>query len=162
MEGFTSSSQARNEPGLTPGEQRILALLEGWGPRLERLEQGQQRMEQRLERLEHRVRALEEKVGFLTGDVQMLTIRLESEAAASKQRERRLSEDLHRLREEAHGREAQLRDSWFKELQGMRVEVKERFDQHNTRLELLEQAVQRLGEQLTAAIQRAWAPLPTA
>ncbi|ATB29875.1 hypothetical protein [Melittangium boletus] len=154
MNGSTSSSQARNEPGLTPGEQRILALLEGWEPRLERLEQGQQRleqgqqrleqrmdhMEQRMERLEQQVQTLEDKVGVLGRDLQMLTLRVESEAAASKQRDRQLSEDL----------------------QTLRVEVAERFNQHNTRLEMLEQAVQRLGEQLTAAIQRAWAPLPTA
>jgi hypothetical protein len=56
----------------------------------------------------------------------------------------------------------QLRDSWFKELQFLRASVTERLDQHNTRLEMLEQAVQRLGDQLAQAFQRQWAPLPTA
>ncbi|MBM7112494.1 hypothetical protein [Archangium primigenium] len=189
MDGSRSSS-LRNEPNLTHGEQRILALLEAWGPRLERLEQGQQRLEQRMERVEqrlerveqrldaleqrmerveqrldlveHRLQDLEEKVSAQGRELRMLTSQVEIEAAASKQRDRQFNLELLRYRDEEHLRLNQLRDSWFKELQFLRASVTERLDQHNTRLEMLEQAVQRLGDQLAQAFQRQWAPLPTA
>jgi uncharacterized protein (UPF0335 family) len=154
MDG-TMSSSLRNEPNLTHGEQRILALLEAWGPRLERLEQGQQRLEQRIQNLE-------EKVSAQGRELRMLTSQVEIEAAASKQRDRQFNLELLRYRDEEHLRLNQLRDSWFKELQFLRASVTERLDQHNTRLEMLEQAVQRLGDQLAQAFQRQWAPLPTA
>ncbi len=175
MDG-TMSSSLRNEPNLTHGEQRILALLEAWGPRLERLEQGQQRLEQRLERveqrldsLEHRVESLDQRIDVLekrttslAEELRLLTRRVEIEGAASKQRHRQSTEALLHFRKEEHERQNQLRNTWFNELHVFRTQVEERFEQHNTRLEMLEQAVQRLGDQLTQALQRQWAPLPTA
>jgi hypothetical protein len=98
MDQSTLVSTGAGEQNLTPGEQRILSLME----------QGQRRMEQRMQSME-----------------------VEHEAGASKTRDRQLAADLERLREEGQEREARFRKV-----------VSERFDQHNTRLEVLEQTIQ--------------------
>ncbi|HEX5748030.1 MAG TPA: hypothetical protein VFZ09_17445 [Archangium sp.] len=57
MDRSTSVPMGMGEQSLTPGEQRILALMEQGQ---QRLEQGQQRLEQRLDGVEQRLQSLEE------------------------------------------------------------------------------------------------------
>jgi hypothetical protein len=126
MDQCNSMSTVKEDPALTPGEQRILALMgQGFG-----------RLEQRMDRLEQRQKGLE-------GKVLDLTARVSQEAAASKQRDRQLSADIQRLREERAARDLDWLQTFHREMNAFRVEVSEKFDQHNTRLEMLEQAAER-------------------
>ena len=123
MDQCNSMSSVKDESSLTPGEQRILALMgQGFG-----------RLEQRMDRLEK----------GLEGKLLDLTARVSQEAAASKQRDRQLSADIQRLREQAESRDIDWRQTFNREMNAFRVEVSEKFDQHNTRLEMLEQGIER-------------------
>jgi len=145
MDQCMSVSTVKDDPALTPGEQRILALMEQGFQRLEqgfqRLEQRQERLEQRQERLEQRQNGLEDKLDAQTKQLLELTVRVTQEAAASKQRDRQLSADIQRLREQGEARDTDWRQTFHWEMNAFRKEVSEKFDQHNTRLEMLEQAI---------------------
>lgn len=113
------------EQNLTPGEQRILSLLE----------QGQRHMEQRMY-------SLEDKLSAQGQQLKELMLKVEHEAGASKMRDRQLAADVQRLREEGRERETRLIEYVNKELSTFQKEGSERFAQHNMRLEVLEQTVQ--------------------
>jgi chromosome segregation ATPase len=158
MDQCNSVSSVKDESSLTPGEQRILALMgQGFGrleQRMDRLELRQERLELRQERLEMRQTGLEEKLEAQTKQLLDLTCRVTQEAAASKQRDRQLSADLQRLREEAAARDTDWRQTFHREMNAFRVEVSEKFDHHNTRLEMLEQGIERTNVGLRQLDQR--------
>lgn len=129
MDQSTLVPKGAGEPNLTPGEQRILSLME----------RGQRRVEQRMEHMEQRMHSMEEK---LTQQIKELALKVEYEASASKMRDRQLAEDIQRLRDDAREREARLMEYVNRELGTFQKSVSERFAQHNTRLEVLEQTVQ--------------------
>src|SRR5689334_8902897 len=119
MDQCNSMSTVKDESSLTPGEQRILAL-----------------MGQGFQRLEQRQQVLENKLEAQTRQLRELTSRVDQEAVASKRRDRQPSEDIQRLREEAAARDIDCRQTIFRETNASRREVSEKFDQHNTRLEM--------------------------
>jgi hypothetical protein len=125
MEQSMSVPTGTGEQNLTPGEQRILLLLE----------QGQQRMEQRLQSLEDKLNAQAQRL-------QPLKITVDHEAAASKRRDQELTAGLQHLREEGQARELRHLETVHREMSAFQREVSERFDRHTTRLELVEQMVQ--------------------
>jgi hypothetical protein len=173
MERSMSVNPGPGEQSLTPGEQRILILMEQGQQRLQTLmEQGQQRLEQRMERMEQsmgsleeklgeqgrRLNSLEEKLGEQGQQLRALTIKVEEEAADSVMRDRQLSVDLENLRKEAQERNGQLLvridrshqetlDLLDRKLNTLRNDFSERFNQHNTRLKMLEQTVRLFSEQ---------------
>lgn len=75
-----------------------------------------------------------------------LTSRIDDEGAASKQRDRQMLQGIERRNQEMDAREAQLRTLLAESTLGLRRELSERLDQHNVRLEMLEQAVLQVQE----------------
>ncbi len=75
-----------------------------------------------------------------------LTSRIDDEGAASKQRDRQMLQGIERRSQEMDAREAQLRTLLAESTLGLRRELSERLDQHNVRLEMLEQAVLQVQE----------------
>ncbi|WP_143177849.1 hypothetical protein [Cystobacter ferrugineus] len=119
-------STVKDDPALTPGEQRILAVLG----------QGFQRMEQRQQALENKLEAQSKQLVELTA-------RVSQEAAASKQRDRQLSADIQHLREEGATRDLHWHSTLQREMNAFRIEVSGKFSHHNTRLEMLELSIGR-------------------
>ncbi|WP_157758134.1 hypothetical protein [Cystobacter fuscus] len=139
-----SMSTVKDDPALTPGEQRILTLMgQGFG-----------RLEQRQQVLENKLEAQTKQMEVQAKQLLDLTSRVSQEAAASKQRDRQLSADIQRLREQAELRDINWRQTFHGEMNAFRVEVSEKFDQHNTRLEMLEQAAERANSDLRHLDQR--------
>jgi hypothetical protein len=124
MEQSTLVPLGAGEPNLTPGEQRILLLLE----------QGQRRME----RMEQRLQSLEEKLNAQDQRLQPLKLNVDHEAAASKRRDQELSAEIQSLWEVGRAQEIRRLETMHRELNLFRREISERFAQHNTRLEILE------------------------
>jgi uncharacterized protein (DUF3084 family) len=124
MEQPTLVPLGAGEPNLTPGEQRILLLLE----------QGQRRME----RMEQRLQSLEEKLNAQDQRLQPLKLNVDHEAAASKRRDQELSAEIQSVREAGRDQEIRRLETVHRELNLFRREVSERFAQHNMRLEVLE------------------------
>ncbi|QRN97479.1 hypothetical protein JRI60_52610 [Archangium violaceum] len=124
MESSTSVFTGTNEQNLTPGEQRILTLLD------QRLD----RVDQRLDRVDQQLKDLTRKV--------------EQEAADSKVRDRQLASDIQHLRQEVQKRDVQLRETLHEQVNTLRKELCERLDQHGTRLTMLEHTVERNCESL--------------
>ncbi|WNG22578.1 hypothetical protein F0U62_00010 [Cystobacter fuscus] len=133
MDQCNAVTTVKDESSLTPGEQRILALMG----------QGFQRLEQRQQVLENKLEAQSKQLEAQTKYLLDLTARVSQEAAASKQRDRQLSADIQRLREQAESRDIDWRQTFHREMNAFRVEVSEKFDHHNTRLEMLEQGIER-------------------
>ncbi len=125
MDQFTSVSTSAGEQNITPGEQRILALME----------QGHQRMEQRMERLEQRMERLEQRLEDLTAKV-------DHEIGASKMRDRQLAIDIQGVREEIQHREILLKTHIDNLENSLRKDFGERFTQLDTRLGVVELLVQ--------------------
>lgn len=98
MEQSTLVPKGAGELNLTPGEQRILSLME----------QGQRHMEQRMDRMEQRMQSMEDKLDAQSHQLTELALKVEYEAGASKTRDRQLAEDIQSLRDEAREREARL------------------------------------------------------
>jgi uncharacterized phage infection (PIP) family protein YhgE len=155
MERSTSVNPGSGEQNLTPGEQKILTLMEQGQQRLEKgqqltnqrlqsLEDGQQRTNQRLHSLENKLSDHGEQLRILTG-------RVAQEGAASKQRDRELAEEIRRFRE-AREQKDQETVAWIsqakqeaisslsRETNTLRADHDRLLDQHNTRLEMLEQS----------------------
>ncbi|KFA90754.1 hypothetical protein Q664_26325 [Archangium violaceum Cb vi76] len=137
------------EQSLTPGEQRILVLME----------QGQQRLEQRLQSLEDG----QKRTGLLLGGMDLrlteVTLKVDQEIVNSKVRDRQLAAAIQELREEQQERGirflAQIERSQqmtleavHQEMNKLRSEFSKRFDQHDTRLEVVEQTLERHDERL--------------
>lgn len=129
MERSTSVPTGMGEQSLTPGEQRILALME----------QGQQRLDQRLQSLEEGQKRMDKQL-------KDLTLKVDKEAAASKMRDQQLTMTLEHMRREEQERAVSLQRSTlsavFLELNALRTTLVERLDQHNTRLEVIEQTLE--------------------
>lgn len=138
MDRSTSSPTSAGEQNLTPGEQRILALLE----------QGQQRMQS----LEQRMQSMEKKLDSQGRQLEDLTIKVDHEIGASKMRDRQLALDLQCVRKELQEREvlliAELTRRIDQGVNTLRIEFSERFDQVDTRLGIVEQVVQLNSKQL--------------
>jgi chromosome segregation ATPase len=143
MERSTSVSTGMGEQSLTPGEQRILALME----------QGQRRLEQRLDGMDQRLQSLEEGQKRTNQQLQDLTLKVDKEAAASKMRDRQLEAELQHLEEQSQNRHLWLKGeieraqqatlaSVFQELNSLRAALTERLDQHNMRLDVLEETLE--------------------
>jgi len=118
MDQFTLVSTSAGEQNITPGEQRILALME----------QGHQRMEQRMERIEQRL--------------EDLTAKVDHEIGASKMRDRQLAIDIQGVREEIQHREILLKTHIDNLENSLRKDFGERFTQLDTRLGVVELLVQ--------------------
>jgi chromosome segregation ATPase len=118
MDHSTSVSTETNEQNLTPGEQRILAVLD----------QRMDRVDQRMDRVDQQLKELTRKV--------------ELEAAESKTRDRSLSYELQHLRGAVQQQDLNLRDTLHKEMNTLRNELWERLDQHDTRMKVLERTVE--------------------
>jgi len=118
MDQFTLVSASAGEQNITPGEQRILALME----------QGHQRIEQRIERIEQRL--------------EDLTAKVDHEIGASKMRDRQLAIDIQGVREEIQHQETRLMARFDHQLNVLRKDFGERFDQLETRLGVVELLVQ--------------------
>lgn len=139
MERSTLVPMGMGEQSLTPGEQRILALME----------QGQQRLEQRLEQSHQR----------LEQQIKELTLKVDQEAAASKTRDRELAAELQGLREEGQNQQIwlvgkiersqqEMLEAMHQEMNKFRTDVSKRFDQHDTRLQVVERTLERHDEHL--------------
>jgi chromosome segregation ATPase len=178
MERSTLVPTGMGEQSLTPGEQRILALME----------QGQQRLEQRLDRMDQRLQSLEagqkgtdkhlhsleagqklmdQRLDSMDQQLTELRLKLEQEAAASKMRDKELTADVQRLRDEDRERtvwflgemkqtqQATLK-AMYQELSSVRTLLSERLDQHDMHLRELGEALQGLQQEmrkLTAAVE---------
>jgi hypothetical protein len=112
------------EQNLTPGEQRILALME----------QGQQRLEQKLDAQGQQLLAL--------------TIKVDHEIGASKMRDRELALGLEKLRKEHQEQEVRLMAQIHTQVNILREDFNDRLNQLDTRLGVVEQVVQLNSEQL--------------
>ncbi|QRK11130.1 hypothetical protein JQX13_14280 [Archangium violaceum] len=148
------------EHSLTPGEQRILTLMEQGQ---QRLEQGQQLLEQRLQGMDQRLQSLEHGQQRTEQQLKELTLKVDHEAAASRIRDLQLAADLQGLRHDNQERlvrlQGQLEQSLQKtqesvlttlyfETNKLRTEFSERFDRHNARLEIVEQTLELYGERI--------------
>jgi chaperonin cofactor prefoldin len=121
MDQFTLVSTSAGEQNITPGEQRILALMEQGHQRMERIEQRMERIEQRLEDL---------------------TAKVDHEIGASKMRDRQLAIDIQGVREEIQQRELLLKAHIDNLENSLRKDFGERFTQLDTRLGVVELLVQ--------------------
>lgn len=125
MDQSTSVSTSAGEQNLTPGEQRILALME----------QGHQRIEQRIQSLEKKLDAHGQRF-------EDLTLKVDHESGASRTRDRQLALELQSVREELQYRELWLMARFDHQLNVLRKDLGERFDQLDTRLGAVELLVQ--------------------
>ncbi|HEX8437209.1 hypothetical protein [Archangium sp.] len=164
MEQSTSVTPGPGEQNLTPGEQRILTLMEQGEQRiLTLMEQGQQRMEKRLQSLEEgqqrmwvqldqgqrRIQSVEHTLSLQGEQLKTLLIKVDYEGAASNTRDRQLTTDLQQLRKEHQQKELQflawrkeLSETLYTQVNRLREELSERFSQLDTRLAMVEQALQ--------------------
>ncbi|MFY0562339.1 hypothetical protein ACN28E_00740 [Archangium lansingense] len=172
MERSTSVPMGMGEQSLTPGEQRILALMEQGQ---QRLEQGQQRLEQRMDRMDQRLQSLEEgqqrtdqrlqsleegqkrtdqRLDSMDRQLTELTLKVDQEAANSKTRDRQLASALQELREEGQKQSIQLLaqidrsqqlmlEAMHQETNNLRSEFSKRLDQHDTHLGVVKQTFER-------------------
>lgn len=149
MDRSTSVPMGMGEQSLTPGEQRILALME----------QGQQRLEQRLQSLEESQKSTTLLLGSMDLRLTELTLKVDQEIVNSKVRDRQLAAAIQELREEQQERGirflAQIErsqqmtlETMHQEMNKLRSEFSKRFDQHDTRLEVVEQTLERHDERL--------------
>lgn len=136
MERSTSVSTGMGEQSLTPGEQRILSLME----------QGQQRLVRRLDGMDQRLQSLEEGQKRTNAQLQDLTIKVDKEAADSKLRDREFATELDRIIQVDQERARTLHDATLAaihiELNSFRKTLTERLDQHHLRLKALEQTIE--------------------
>jgi exonuclease VII small subunit len=149
------------EQSLTPGEQRILTLMEQGQQRLERrlqsLEGGQQRTDQRMQsleqRMDQRMRALEEgqhrtnkQLEDTNNRLQDLTIQVDKETADNKLRYREFAVELDRIIQVDQVRARTLHEATLaamhSEMNLLRKTFTERLDQHHLRLTVLEQTLE--------------------
>ncbi len=160
MDRSTSVSTGSAAQSLTPGEQRILTLMEQgqqrvdqrlnaldqrlnvMDQRLDSLEQGQRRVNQSLDVMDQRLNSVEGKLGAQGQQLMELACKVNQEAAASRFRDQQLTAELQRLREEQQERDVRFRETLHNETNKLRVVFSEHVHQHNTRLELLEQTVE--------------------
>lgn len=163
MERSTSVPMGMGEQSLTPGEQRILALME----------QGQQRLEQRLDHMDQRLRSLEEgqkrteqrlqslEDGQKRTDEQFkdLTLKVGEAATASTMRDIKLAVELEGLREAGHKQmlwlqgkiersHRETQEAVHQEVDSLRSVVTRRLDQHDTHLGGVKQTLERHEEHL--------------
>jgi septal ring factor EnvC (AmiA/AmiB activator) len=165
------------EQSLTPGEQRILALMEQGQQRLDQrldrmdqrlqsLEDGQKRTEQRLQsledgqkRTEQRLQSLEDGQKRTEQQIKELALKVDQEAVDSKLRDRKLASDLERLREEGQNQKVwlvgriersqkEMLEAMHQEMNSLRADFSARFDQHNTRLRAVEHTLERHEEHM--------------
>jgi predicted metal-dependent hydrolase len=129
MDQFTLVSTSAGEQNITPGEQRILALME----------QGHQRIEQRMDSMEQRMGKRMERIEQRLED---LTAKVDHEIGASKMRDRQLAIDIQGLREEIQHRELLLKTHIDNLENSLRKDFGERFEQLDTRLGVVELLVQ--------------------
>jgi chromosome segregation ATPase len=165
MERSTSVNPGPGEQNLTPGEQRILILLEqvqqGLEQRMERMEERlDQRMQSRLEdnqlriqiqldQSQHRIQSVEHKLSQQGEQLQTLMIKADYEGAASNMRDRQLTTDLQQLRKEHQKKELELlarqkdlAETLYNQANTLREDLSNRFNQLDTRLAMVEQAIQ--------------------
>ncbi|MFE8603957.1 hypothetical protein [Archangium violaceum] len=156
MDRSTSVPMGMGEQSLTPGEQRILALME----------QGQQRLEKRLAHMDQRLQSLEESqkgTTLLLGSMDLrlteVTLKVDQEIVNSKVRDRQLAAAIQELREEQQERgirflaqidrsQQMTLEAMHQEMNKLRSEFSKRFDQHDTRLGVVEQTLERHDERL--------------
>ncbi|HYO71614.1 MAG TPA: hypothetical protein VEU33_36605 [Archangium sp.] len=153
MERSTSVPMGVGEQSLTPGEQRILALMEQGQQRLDqgqnRLEQGQQRLEQRLDHMDQRLQSLEEgqkrtdqrlqsleegqkrtdqRLDIMDRRLAELKLDVAEEATRSKLRDRELASQLQHSQQEHRERNVwlvgEIKSAQQTTLQAMYVEMK--------------------------------------
>ncbi|WP_309889894.1 hypothetical protein [Archangium sp.] len=129
MDQFTLVSTSAGEQNITPGEQRILALME----------QGHQRIEQRMDSMEQR---MDKRMERIEQQIEDLTTKVDHEIGASKMRDRQLAIDLQGVREEIQHQETRLMARFDHQLNVLRKDFGERFDQLDTRLGVVELLVQ--------------------
>ncbi|WPB77234.1 hypothetical protein KYC5002_50675 [Archangium violaceum] len=150
MDRSTSVPRGMGEQSLTPGEQRILALME----------QGQQRLEQRLQSLEESQKGTTLLLGSMDLRLTEVTLKVDQEIVNSKVRDRQLASAIQELREEQQERGirflAQIErsqqmtlEAMHQEMNKLRSEFSKRFDQHDTRLGVVEQTLERHDERLS-------------
>lgn len=182
MDRSMSVPTGMGEQSLTPGEQRIIALMEQGQQRLDQrlqsLEEGQKRTDQRMQSLEQRMQSLEQRTdqrmqsleegqkrtdqrlrsleeGQLRTNkhledtnnrLQDLTIQVNKEAADGKLRHREFAVELDRILQVDQVRARTLHEATLaamhSEMNSLRKTVTERLDQHNMRLEVLEQTLE--------------------
>jgi chromosome segregation ATPase len=164
------------EQSLTPGEQRILALMEqGQQHILALMEQGQQRVEQRLDRMDQRLDRMDQRLDHMDQRLQSLedsqksteqqlkelALKVYQEATDSKLRDRKLASDLEGLREEGQNQKVwlvgriersqkEMLEAMHQEMNALRADFSARFDQHQTRLRVVEHTLERHEEHLRA------------
>ncbi len=136
MDQYTAVPTSAGEQNLTPGEQRILALME----------QGHQRIEQRMDSLEQRLNkrmdSMEKKLDSQSQQLEDLTTKVDHEIGASKMRDRQLAIDLQGVREEIQHRDILLKAHVDNLENNLRRDFGERFSQLDTRLGAVELLVQ--------------------
>jgi exonuclease VII large subunit len=136
MDQFTAVPTSAGEQNLTPGEQRILALME----------QGHQRIEQRMDSLEQRLNkrmdSMEKKLDSQSQQLEDLTTKVDHEIGASKMRDRQLAIDLQGVREEIQHRDILLKAHVDNLENNLRRDFGERFSQLDMRLGAVELLVQ--------------------
>ncbi|WNG32164.1 hypothetical protein F0U61_00010 [Archangium violaceum] len=135
MNDSTSVPTREGAHSLTPGEQRILTLME----------QGQQRLEQRLQ-------LLEDKLDAQGQQLKELELRAERKGTASRIRDMQLASDLQNLQGQLEQslqktQESMLTTLYF-ETNKLRTEFSERLERHNARLETVEQTLEQHGERI--------------
>jgi septal ring factor EnvC (AmiA/AmiB activator) len=156
MERSTSVSTGMGEQSLTPGEQRILALMEAGQ---QRLEQRLDRVDQRLDRMDQRLDGMDRRLDRMDQQLQDLALKVDKEAAASRMRDRQLSTELQQLQQQGQDQKVWFRGeieraqqvtltSVFQELNALRTTLTERLDQHNLRLEVIEETLEKHGEHI--------------
>ena len=177
MERSTSVPMGMGEQSLTPGEQRILALMEQGQQRLDQrldrmdqrlqsLEDGQKRTDQRLQSLEdgqkrtdQRLQSLEEGQKRTEQQLKELAFKVDQEAADSKLRDRKLASALEGLREEGQNQKVwlvgriersqkEMLEAMHLELNSLRTQLSTRLDQHETRLRAVEHTLERHEEHM--------------
>ncbi len=160
MERATPVPMGMGEQSLTPGEQRILALMEQGQQRiLALMEQGQQRLEQRLDHMDQRLQSLEDSQKSTEQQLKELALKVYQEATDSKLRDRQLASDLEGLREEGQNQKVwlvgriersqkEMLEAMHQEMNALRADFSARFDQHQMRLRIVEHTLERHEEHL--------------
>ena len=128
MEQSRSMSMGPGELSLTPGEQLIVSLLE--------------KVHQRMDRMEQRMDRMEEQLNAHGKQLQALTVALEHESAASRDRDRQLEAGLRQPRKEGQEREVRLIARIDQLGEQLRQEHAERLGMVEMRLTMLEQTAQ--------------------
>jgi predicted nucleic acid-binding Zn-ribbon protein len=146
MDQSTSVPTSASEQNLTPGEQRILAVMEQGQQRIEqrfeRIEKRFERIEKRMDSMEQRMESMEKKLDSQGQQLEDLTIKVDHEIGASKMRDRQLAIDLQGVREEIQHRDILLKAHVDNLENNLRKDFGERFSQLDTRLGAVELLVQ--------------------